>query len=334
MPETVAILGAGSWGMAVAHLLHRNGCQVTLWEFDSSEYQKLIKTRTIESKLPGFTLEVGIQITNDLAIAVMGAQLLVGAVPSQSARSVLKKVGDLRQGVGYVNLAKGIETGTLKRMSEIVGEETNIDSSLVATLSGPSHAEEVVADMPTAVVMAGESSEFTMRLQQLFSNDKFRVYASNDIVGVELGGSLKNIIAIAAGILDGLNLGDNTRGALLTRGLAEIVRLGVTIGSKPETFSGLSGVGDLITTCNSRHSRNRYVGECLGKGEKLDSIVKRMSMVAEGVQTTRSGKALADRYAVEMPITQMMYRVLFGDKDPGEAVSELMGRKLKTEVWK
>ncbi|MDF1544324.1 MAG: NAD(P)-dependent glycerol-3-phosphate dehydrogenase [bacterium] len=334
MSEIVAILGSGSWGMAMAHLLNRNGCQVTLWEFDIREYNRLLRNRTIEEKLPGFALAPEIQITNDLTSAIAGAQLLVGAVPSQVVRPVLERIGPLRDGVGYLNLAKGIETDSLLRMSQLVAEALRLKPEAIATLSGPSHAEEVIADMPTTVVIAGQSGEYTANLQKLFSGDNFRVYGSDDIVGVELGGSLKNIIAIAAGISAGLGMGDNTFGALLTRGLAEITRLGVAMGADPKTFAGLSGLGDLITTCSSRHSRNRLVGERLGRGEKLDEIIDSMAMVAEGVLTTRSGKALAEKHGVEMPITGVIYQVLFEEKNPAEAVSELMGRGLKTEVWK
>ncbi|UCE25748.1 MAG: NAD(P)H-dependent glycerol-3-phosphate dehydrogenase, partial [Candidatus Zixiibacteriota bacterium] len=204
----------------------------------------------------------------------------------------------------------------------------------IATLSGPSHAEEVVSDLPTAVVAAGKSLELIGRIQNIFSNQSFRVYQTDDLCGVELGGSLKNIIAIAAGITAGLGMGDNTMGALITRGLAEITRLGVTMGARPETFAGLSGIGDLVTTCSSRHSRNRYVGEKIGQGMKLADVLAQMTMVAEGVETTRSGNSLAQKYDVEMPITREMYDVLFNDKPPAEAVDDLMGRKLKAEIWR
>jgi glycerol-3-phosphate dehydrogenase (NAD(P)+) len=204
----------------------------------------------------------------------------------------------------------------------------------IATLSGPSHAEEVVRDLPTTVVVAGEPEAFVYSLQEIFSSQFFRVYFCSDLVGVELGGALKNIIAIASGIADGLGMGDNTRGALITRGLAEITRLGLAMGAQTQTFAGLSGIGDLVTTCSSRHSRNRHVGERLGLGEKLADILNDMSMVAEGVQTTKSGYELARNFNVEMPITTEVYRVLFEDKPARQAVEELMGRKLKSEVWR
>ncbi len=334
MAERIAVLGAGSWGMAVADLLDRGGHAVTLWEFDESEFRKLVKHRGQPDKLSDFQLASSIELTNDLQSAVMAASLLVLVVPSQSLRSALRGVGKLPSGTGVVNLAKGIEIKTLKRMSEVMTEELGIDPRLVATLSGPSHAEEVVRGMPTAVVAAGVSRDFTAKLQEIFSDASFRVYQSDDLVGVELGGSLKNIIAIGAGIAEGLGMGDNTLGAILTRGLAEITRLGVAMGALPETFAGLSGIGDLITTCVSRHSRNRFVGDKIGRGERLEDILAGMTMVAEGVQTTRSGYELASLYEVEMPITDQVYRVLFEGKAPAEAVGQLMERKLKPEIWK
>ncbi|MCX6835952.1 MAG: NAD(P)H-dependent glycerol-3-phosphate dehydrogenase, partial [candidate division Zixibacteria bacterium] len=214
-----------------------------------------------------------------------------------------------------------------------ISEETCLPLESIATLSGPSHAEEVAIDMPTTVVVASPSNGLAVRVQELFSVGHFRVYACEDVVGVELGGSLKNIIAIAAGIADGLSLGDNTKGALLTRGLAEMTRLGVAMGAQAETFAGLSGFGDLVTTCFSRHSRNRHVGEKVGRGEKLEQVLAGMTMVAEGVETTRSGRDLARRHRVEMPITEEVYRVLFENKDAREALGDLMERRLRAEIW-
>jgi len=334
MTDRVTILGAGSWGMAIAHLLDRNGLQVRLWEFDPAAYRSLVTDRSQPDKLRDFRLGDSIELTDKLEVALEDAPLVVLATPAQYLRSVLTKIkgGDFDE-VGFVNLAKGIETGSLKRMSEVIVEELGVSLNQVATLSGPSHAEEVVADLPTAVVAAGHSEAFTSRLQHLFSNQSFRVYKSNDLIGVELGGSLKNIIAIAAGIVAGLGMGDNTLGALITRGLAETTRLGTVMGAQPLTFAGLSGIGDLITTCASRHSRNRYVGEKIGQGEKLADILNAMSMVAEGVQTTRSGYALAQMHNVETPITYDVYQVLFNDKPPREAVINLMERELKSEIW-
>ncbi|UCD64400.1 MAG: NAD(P)-dependent glycerol-3-phosphate dehydrogenase [Candidatus Zixiibacteriota bacterium] len=334
MAERIAVLGAGSWGLAVAALLDRNGADVRLWEFNRPDYEKLVELRCHPDKLKQLTLADSIDITNDIEYAVEDAAWLVLAVPSQYLRSALARLsGRDFAGVRLVNLAKGIETSTLMRMSEVVTEQLGVDLEAVSTLSGPSHAEEVAADLPTAVVAAGPSLKLIADVQRIFSDRTFRVYASDDLLGVELGGSLKNIIAIAAGITAGLGLGDNTMGALLTRGLAEITRLGVTMGAQPRTFAGLSGVGDLITTCSSKHSRNRYVGEKIGRGEKLADILAGMTMVAEGVETARSGHALARKYGVEMPITNEVYEVLFNNKPPAEAVGDLMGRTLKAEIW-
>jgi len=321
--------------MATAGLLSNNGAAVTLWEFDRAEYEKLSRLRAIPEKLQQFRLPEPVTITNRLDEALSDAELVVLVVPSQYLRSVLQQAkGRLGTGVGLVNLAKGIETTSLSRMSEVIADELGTSTAQIATLSGPSHAEEVVLNMPTTVVVAGTDEGFVARLQKTFSGSSFRVYSSHDLVGVELGGSLKNIIAIAVGIVDGLALGDNTRGALITRGLAEMVRLGVALGARAETFAGLSGIGDLVTTCTSRHSRNRHVGEMIGRGQQLNEILGAMEMVAEGVETTRSGYRLADLHCVEMPITAEVYQVLFENKSPLVAVEELMGRELKAEIWR
>ncbi|MFZ5981328.1 MAG: NAD(P)H-dependent glycerol-3-phosphate dehydrogenase [Candidatus Zixiibacteriota bacterium] len=334
MSEHVTILGGGSWGMAVARLLDMNGQRVTVWEFNEADYKKLVEVRGNSDKLPGFRLADSIRVTHDLFDAVDGCRLLVIAVPSQFLRATIKPLRSrMRNLLGVVNLAKGIENKTLKRMSEVIVEESGLPVEKVATLSGPSHAEEVIHDLPTTVVAAGHSEKFVVEIQELFSNNSFRVYKSPDLIGVELGGSLKNIIAIATGIADGLALGDNTKGALITRGLAEITRLGLAMGASLETFAGLSGIGDLVTTCISRHSRNRWVGERIGLGEKLDDILRKMKMVAEGVQTTRSGYELARLHQVEMPITAVVHEVLFENMSPLKAVEQLMGRTLKSEIW-
>ena len=335
MVERVAILGAGSWGLAIAGLLHGNGHNVSLWEFNRSDYDLLRQHRTHPDKLPNCHLSDDVRISNDINEAVEGCSLLVLAVPSQYLRSALEQLGSLHPDIlGVVNLAKGIEIGSLKRMSQVMADTIGISSDKIATISGPSHAEEVTLDLPTAVVAAGTGAELVRRLQSVFSNATFRVYESGDLIGVELGGALKNIIAIAVGIAAGLGMGDNTLGALITRGLAEISRLGVTMGAEPLTFSGLSCVGDLVTTCASQHSRNRYVGVHIGRGKTLDEVLSGMSMVAEGVETTRSGRELARLHQVEMPITEIVYQVLFENKPSSEAVGELMERQLKSEIWR
>jgi len=337
MAHRIAILGAGSWGIAVANLLHGNGHQTYLWEFNKEDCEYLQGNRTLEKKLPGVVIPDSITITNDLAEAVHQSEYIIMAVPAQKVRSVcdvLKNI--LKERKKFVNLAKGVEIDSLQRMSEVIKSTLAPDLAginSIATLSGPSHAEEVARNIPTSVVVASEKSEYAVDIQNLFNSRFFRVYRSSDLVGVELGGSLKNVIAIASGITQGLGFGDNTTGALLTRGLAEITRMGVSLGADPLTFAGLSGIGDLITTCVSRHSRNRYVGEKIGKGERLGDILAGMVMVAEGVDTCRSAYAMSKKYEVEMPITHEAYRVLFEDKSPAEAVADLMGRSLKEEVW-
>jgi glycerol-3-phosphate dehydrogenase (NAD(P)+) len=334
MSAHVTILGGGSWGMAISRLLVAKGCQVTIWEYDPDDYQRLVTTRSNPRKLPSFRLDDRVILTDRLTDSVGEANIIVIAIASQHVRSVVRGLsGCLTGEAAIVNLAKGIERGSLKRMSEVIAEETDFSPDSIVTLSGPSHAEEVAIDMPTTVVAASRSGDLAARIQELFSAGHFRVYVSEDIVGVELGGSLKNIIAIAAGIADGLGLGDNAKGALLTRGLAEMTRLGVTMDAQRETFAGLSGVGDLITTCFSRHSRNRFVGERIGRGEKLSQVLAGMTMVAEGVDTTRSGRDLAHRHSVEMPITEQVYQVLFEDKDAREALGDLMERRLRAEIW-
>lgn len=334
MYKNIAILGAGSWGMAIAKVLRSNSAKVRMWEYNKEDCEIIQTQRCHPKKLSMIHLDESIEVTNDLVMSLENAELVVLAVPSQFLRKVLENLKEIDTAkMSFVNLAKGVEIGSLKRMSEVIHDELQVPFSKIATLSGPSHAEEVAMDMPTAIVVASESIEFTKKIQQIFSTNSLRVYQSDDLIGVELGGSLKNIIAIAAGISAGLKMGDNTMGALLTRGLAEITRLGVAMGAKRDTFAGLSGVGDLITTCMSQHSRNRYVGEHIGHGEKLDDIINSMAMVAEGVQTTRSGFELAKEYKVVMPITFEVYEVLFNNKPPDKGIRDLMSRDLKTEVW-
>ena len=334
MSRQVTILGGGSWGMAVARLLDKQGLHVTLWEGLPDEYHKLRTQRAIPEKLADFILPESVVVSNDLIQALDHCQLLVLAIPAQYLAGVLRDAAPhIPRGIGVVNLAKGIETTTLRRMSEVICDEAEIEPGWVVTLSGPSHAEEVVRDIPTTVVAAGTGASLVGEVQHLFSSAAFRVYSSDDLIGVELGGALKNIVAIGVGIADGLGMGDNTRGALITRGLAEITRLGLACGARAETFAGLSGIGDLITTCTSRHSRNRFVGEQVGRGRPLPEVVRSMTMIAEGVDTTKAGRRLAAIKGVEMPITEQVFQVLFENKPPSLAVGELMGRQLKAEVW-
>jgi len=333
--KRVAILGAGSWGIAIANLLCLKGHAIKIWEFDPAACNNLKTTRRLPSKLPGISLEGCIDVTNDIAESVNQTDFVCCVVPSQNLRSAIHDIANIKADKKpiFVNLAKGIEVGSLKRMSEVIEEELPAAiRSGVCTVSGPSHAEEVAREIPTAVTAASENIRVAEAVQQLFLTPKFRVYTSTDLLGVELAGSLKNVIALAAGMLDGLGMGDNTRGALLTRGLAEIVRLGLVMGADAMTFSGLSGIGDLVTTCLSKHSRNRFVGEQVGRGRKLRDVLAKMPMVAEGVQTTRSAYALAEKYDAEMPITTEVYRVLFENKPPEQAISDLMTRDPKSEA--
>ncbi len=331
----VAVLGAGGWGIAISTLLCYNGHKVTLWEFDSREMKRLSQQREHKRKLPGVKIPGLVEITDQLNSAISGAKVLALALPSHTLRKVAKEIGatQLKDPI-VVNLAKGIENETLLRMSEVLREELPHDlHEKIATLSGPSHAEEVARRIPTTVVVAGFKEEIARKVQETFMTPFFRVYTNSDIIGVELGGSLKNVIAIAAGICDGMGLGDNSKGALISRGLAEIIRLGEKLGAKRETFAGLSGLGDLVTTCISRFSRNRFVGEQIGRGRSLKEIEAEMTMVAEGIKTTRSAYQLSLRYHVEMPITQQVYWVLFENKKPEEAIAELMTRDPKSEIW-
>lgn len=333
MTERILIVGAGSWGLAMSGQLSRCGHHVSLWEPLPTSRDQLRQRREDPDRLPGLHLDNSIQLLDQVSEAD-SPTLIALVVPSQYVRSTLQSIRDeLDLSIPVVNLAKGIETGSLETMSQVITAELPISPEQVAVLSGPSHAEEVLHDLPTTVVAASTSERLTLRVQETFSGGHFRVYVSDDVLGVELGGSLKNPIAIAAGIADALKLGDNTKGALMTRGLAEISRLGVAMGARPETFSGLSGIGDLITTCVSRHSRNRLVGERIGRLERLDDIRADMKMVAEGVDTTRAVMDLGRKYKIEMPITEAVHKTLFDGVNPTEALDELMGRKLRPEIW-
>lgn len=332
----IAVLGAGSWGTALAiHLCH-NGHRVSLWEYRPERAEELRRVRENRRFLLGVPIPDSIHIASKLEeIVSPQTELLVFAIPSDGMRSVARKVARLELSSPIIlSVAKGLETGTLKRMSEVLADELpDRGHSWIAVLSGPSHAEEVSRRMPTTVVAASVYEEVSRVVQRVFMAPYFRVYTNDDVVGVELGGALKNIIAIAAGIVDGLGFGDNTKGALLTRGLAEITRLGLAMGAKASTFAGLSGMGDLITTCISPHSRNRYLGEQIGQGKTLDEVLAEMVMVAEGVKTTRLAYHLSRRLGVEMPITDTVYAVLFESKSPVTAVTDLMMREAKPEVW-
>lgn len=330
-----AVLGAGGWGTTLAVILYSNGNDVTLWEYDEAYTSELNKTRINRLYLPGIKIPDEIIITHSLAEVVSKKDLIVLAVPSQFLRSTVKNIdpSEIRNSF-LVNVAKGIENKTLLTMSQMLKEVIpSLNDKQITTLSGPSHAEEVARKIPTAVVAASKDSDTSKFVQSVFMTNYFRVYSSTDILGVELGGSLKNVIAIGAGIIDGAKFGDNTKAAIMTRGIAEISRLGVVMGSRADTFAGLSGMGDLIVTCMSRHSRNRYVGEKIGSGMKLGEILSSMQMVAEGVETTKSASRLAEKYQVETPIINEVYKILFEDKDPVQATNDLMTRDIKMELF-
>ena len=327
--KKIAVLGAGSWGGTIAEHLAQLGHNVTVWHRNEEELKQMSEKRT-HPFLDDLQFSHSIRFVesmNDLK----QPELVVLGIPSHGVRDVMNSLPNLLQDSVYVNLAKGIENDSLKRMSEIVMECGGIDGKNVVTLSGPSHAEEVAKELPTTLVAGSSDPEIASMVQQVFSSNTLRVYINSDIIGVELGGSVKNVIALAAGVCDGIGFGDNTKAAIITRGIVEITRLGISIGGKAETFAGLSGIGDLIATCLSRHSRNRYVGEQVGRGRSLEEILDGMTMVAEGVKTSSSVKALSEKQSVEMPICDAVYESLYEGLDPKEAVTRLMTRELGSE---
>ena len=326
-----AVIGSGSWGCAVSILLAQNGHTVYLWSWQEEESRRLERDRENRDLLPGAVFPDNIVCLNDMQSCVRGAEIIVSASPSVATRSVARQLAQyVEDGQIIVNISKGLEEGTLLRLSEVLARE--IPQAEIAVMSGPSHAEEVSRGLPTTNVVAAKSAETAKKIQDIFMSDVFRVYTGDDMVGVELGGALKNVIALCAGISDGLGFGDNTKAALMTRGLAEITRLGVAMGAKRETFAGLSGVGDLIVTCTSMHSRNRRAGILLGKGKSLDETLKEVHMVVEGVNTASAAYELSQRYKVSMPITEEAYNVLYRGKNPRDAVCDLMTRDKKIET--
>lgn len=327
----VSVMGAGSWGTALAVLLHNNGHEVVLWSALGDEVALLQEKRENPGKLPGVKLPEEIVITDDAESAMENPDVAVLAVPSPFTRSTSKNLAPfVKEGQIIVNVAKGIEEKTLMTLSEIIEQE--IPQANVCVLSGPSHAEEVGRGLPTTCVVSSKKKETAEYLQEIFMSPVFRVYTTPDILGVELGGALKNVIALAAGTADGLGYGDNTKAALITRGIAEIARLGVKMGAKTETFAGLSGIGDLIVTCASVHSRNRKAGYLMGKGYTMKEAMDEVKMVVEGVYSAKAAKALAEKYQVEMPIVDEVNKLLFEDKPASEAVTDLMQRDRKGEI--
>ena len=328
--EKIAVLGAGSWGTALARLLAQKDYQVQLWARRPEVVEAINQRQENPFYLPEVSLPASLKASANLEEVLKAAQMVVLAVPSHALRQVLRlSKGVLPREVPWVSTIKGIEEDSLLTMSQVIAQEC--PGSPVAVLSGPSFAEEVVRERPTAVTVASHDRDVAERVQLLFSTSFFRVYLSLDLLGVELAGALKNVIAIAVGISDGLGLGLNARAALITRGLAEIARLGVHLGANPLTFSGLAGLGDLVLTCTGPLSRNRTVGVRLGQGEKLADILADLRQVAEGVRTTSSARSLAQKHGIEMPITEAVYQVLYHQKDPLEMAQSLLSRKLKEE---
>ena len=327
----ISVLGTGSWGSAIGDLLNQNGHEVIMWQRDAEK----VKAMEVDRKHPfivDLTFSDEVKFTTDLDSAIKGSQLLVVAVPSHSVRELVSRAVEfIEDNVIIVNITKGLELDTLLTMSSVISEETVGKNVSIVSLYGPSHAEEVVRKIPTTLVAASTEENASKKVQYIFSSRVLRVYTNTDILGLELGGSIKNVIAIAAGICDGIGFGDNTKAAILTRGIAEMTRLGVALGAQEKTFAGLSGIGDLFVTCSSKHSRNRYVGEEIGKGRKIDEILSEMKMVAEGVKTAKSVFQLCQKHNVDMPISCAVYNVLYNNKDPLESVSELMNRDLRSE---
>ncbi|MDQ0161522.1 NAD(P)H-dependent glycerol-3-phosphate dehydrogenase [Bacillus alveayuensis] len=326
--EKITVLGAGSWGTALALVLSDNGHVVRLWGHRKEHIESIQLSRVNEKYLPNVKLPKNIEAIASLPEAVENINTIVLAVPTKAIREVLRQLQHhLTQPVLLIHVSKGIEPDTLKRISEMIEEEMREDLlEDVVVLSGPSHAEEVSLRQPTTVTSSSKNMKAAEYVQDLFINQYFRVYTNPDVVGVEIGGALKNIIALAAGISDGLGYGDNAKAALMTRGLAEIARIGSKMGANPLTFSGLTGIGDLIVTCTSVHSRNWRAGNMLGKGQKLEEVLNQMGMVVEGVRTTKAAYQLAKKYDVKMPITMALYDVLFNGKHPKDVVESLMAR--------
>ena len=329
----ISVIGSGGWGIALTILLHKNGHELTVWSFDKKEAEELKINRQNKTKLPSILLPEDIKVTDNLKEAVDNKDVLILAVPSKAIRSVSKSLKDIIiDNQIIVNVAKGLEEDTLKTMTDIIEEELKGKKPQVAVLSGPSHAEEVGKGIPTTCVVSAHNKELTLYLQNIFMNPSFRVYTSPDMLGIEIGGALKNVIALAAGIADGLNYGDNTKAALITRGIKEIASLGVAMGGEQSTFYGLTGLGDLIVTCASMHSRNRRAGILLGQGKTLDEAIKEVNMVVEGVYSAKSALMAAKKYNVEIPIIEQVNAVLFENKNAAEAVNELMIRDKKLEI--
>lgn len=328
----IGVIGAGGWGTALAALLAKKNFDVHIWSHETDVVDDINHNHCNSLYLSNVSLP-GTLIATDNFSQLSDADLFVLAIPTQFIRSTLAKFNIDFNGKIVTNVAKGIEAETLLTVSKLLADSSNVTPDNYVVLTGPSHAEEVSQNVPTTIVAASDNYDSTHLVQKVFTTDTFRVYTSDDVIGCEIGGSLKNVIAIASGIIDGLKLGDNTKAALITRGLAEISRLGIMLGANPQTFSGLSGLGDLYVTCSSRHSRNRYVGEQIGLGRTIAEINSEMKMVAEGIKTTKSAYYLSIKHDVELPIVEQIYKILFEGVAPMNAIHDLMTRKTKREWW-
>lgn len=329
--KNIAVIGAGGWGLALGLLLNEKGNNVTIWCYDEAEKNSILRYKENKRCLPGIKIPIEISFTTSMQEVLEEKEIVIIAVPSKAIRATVNKMKDYVEAKSIiVNVSKGIEEETLLRLSEVI-EEVLLNK--VVVLSGPSHAEEVARHIPTTVVVSGRNMNAAEMVQDAFMTQYFRVYTNDDLVGVELGGALKNVIALAAGTVEGIGYGDNTKAALITRGIAEMTRLGVAMGGNPTTFAGLSGIGDLIVTCTSGHSRNRRAGELLGRGYTVDEALEKVNMVVEGVPTTKAGHALMLKYEIEMPILNAIYEALFENKSVKEAISDLMGRDKKSEHY-
>ena len=332
--KKVVIIGAGSWGTALGLVLARKGYDITLWEFNKERAEEIQKNRENKRYLPGIKFPDNLNVTYEKEGLLEGIKYVVFSVPSQVLRGVIREFSNnLTEDMLLVNTAKGIEVSTGMRLSEVMKDEIKGKfHKNIVVLSGPTHAEEVAVGIPTTIVAAGER-EKAAEIQELFNSKVFRVYLSEDVVGVELGAAVKNCLAIGAGIADGMGFGDNTKAALITRGIAEMIRYGKACGAKEITFSGLSGIGDLIVTCASKHSRNRHVGECLGKGQDIQTILSEMTMVAEGVPTVKAVYEQIQKLNISMPILEATYNIIYKNANAGNMVEELMERTLKEEFY-
>lgn len=335
MTEQIVVWGAGSWGTALAVSLAHTGHAVALWARREEAAETMRTTRHNPSYLPDVYLPEAVRITSALEEAIAESTLWVIATPSHAVRDLAQRlIPYAHEDVIVVSVAKGIENDSLETMSQVLTEVlTEVPADHIAVMYGPSHAEEVGAGKPTTLVAAAPSMEVARKVQEVFMAPHLRVYVNDDVLGVEIAGSVKNVMALAAGMSDGIGYGDNAKAAIITRGMAEIQRLGLAMGARASTFAGLAGIGDLVVTCTSQHSRNRYLGEQIGKGKRLDEVLSHMQMVAEGVRTAASVHALARKYEIEMPITEAVYAILFEGKEPEQAVHDLMTRSAKHEDW-